>query len=261
MVVGAAAASERPYVMGQVTGTFHNVSSNLREWFFDVEVRPPASSLAHLDALRVPPDLTEFYSLCDGIRVAEDNDGELYSTTRMLERFPVWPREFESYDEQLHGRLLPIRDDGCGDYDCVVIGDGPCSGAVIFWDHERIECPGYLLAGSLSAYLWMWSDKLLTEWDQTGELLPAATPPKLKAWPWLGKPALQHPWPFDTKWLRENDPDADRILRDRRQRRWLEQYGTPRRRFGLSHNHPLQWTGAAGMFSHVRKWFGRGPGH
>jgi hypothetical protein len=27
------------------------------------------------------------------------------------------------------------------------------------------------------------------------------------------------------------------------------------------HNHPLQWTGADGIFSQIRKWFGRGPGH
>jgi hypothetical protein len=30
---------------------------------------------------------------------------------------------------------------------------------------------------------------------------------------------------------------------------------------GPGHNHPIQWTGAAGIFSRIRKWFGRGPGH
>jgi hypothetical protein len=247
--------------MGQVATTFHEVVSNLRDWFFNVEVRPPAASLAHLDALDLPADLREFYTLCDGIRVAKDNAGELYSSSRLVERYPVWPSDFDFFDAQFHGRLLPIRDDGCGDYDCLVTGEGPCSGAVIFWDHERVESPGYLLAGSLSAYLRMWSDNLLTEWDQNGEVLPAARPPKLKEWPWLGKPELEHPWPFDVAWLRANDADADRILRDRKQRQWLEEYGKPRRRFGLPHNHPLQWTGAAGIVSAVRKLLGRGPGH
>ncbi|HEX8322270.1 MAG TPA: SMI1/KNR4 family protein [Tepidisphaeraceae bacterium] len=246
--------------MGQVSATFVKVILNLRDWFFDVEVRPPAQSLSHLDRLNIPADLREFYSLCDGIRIGKDSAGELYSSSRMAERFPVWPQDLHSFDEQFHWRLLPIRDDGCGDYDCLVTGDGPCTGAVIFWDHELLESPGYLLAGSLAAYLRMWSENLLAEWDQTGGVLPAARPPKLKEWPWLGKPALEHPWPFDTKWLRANDPDADRILRDRRQRRWLEQYGKPQRRFGLFPNHPLQWTGAAGVVSKVRTWLWRGPG-
>jgi len=48
--------------------------------------------------------------------------------------------------------LLPLRDDGCGNYDAVILDDGPGYGAVVFWDHESCRAK-YLIASSVPAYL------------------------------------------------------------------------------------------------------------
>jgi len=48
--------------------------------------------------------------------------------------------------------LLPLRDDGCGNYDAVILDDGPGHGAVVFWNHESCRAE-YLIASSVPAYL------------------------------------------------------------------------------------------------------------
>lgn len=108
-------------------------------------------------------------------------------------------------EAQRLGRFVPLRGDGCGDYDCLIIGDGPCERAMVFWDHEVYDGAAYLLGGSLLNYLDMWADYMVHNFLPSGERAPED----------------QHPWPFDEAWMRERDPIADRLLGDESSRRWL----------------------------------------
>jgi len=48
--------------------------------------------------------------------------------------------------------LLPLRGDGSGNYESVLIEPGPGFGAVVFWDHETTKAE-YLIASSVPSYL------------------------------------------------------------------------------------------------------------
>jgi hypothetical protein len=198
---------------------FDQIVQKLRQHFDTVTLHPPAGEAA-LYELRerisaVPDVLLSFWRYCDGIRVTRYEEGDLFGIQRALSSYPLCGE-----DERL-GRFVPFREDGCGDYDCVVVGDGPCEGAVVFWDHEIDDGAAYLLGGSLLGYLEMWADHMVHEYLPNGDRDPRCRAPKLDQWPWLGTPEYEHPWPFDEQWMRERDPVADRLLGDESSRRWL----------------------------------------
>jgi hypothetical protein len=85
--------------------------------------------------------------------------------------------------------LLPLREDGCGDYDSVIIEPGPGYGAVVFWDHETTRAE-YLLASSVPSYL---------------ELLVLAVP-KSQRWSSDGQ--------SQNEFVRAHDAAAARLLDD-----------------------------------------------
>jgi len=118
-------------------------------------------------------------------------------------------------------QLLPVRGDGCGDYDCLVIAGGIADGSVVFYDHEVNEAPSHLLAGSFASYFQLWADYLTTKYHPNGDIDKRYVPPTLKKWPWLGKPERIHPWPFDETWLKANDERAAKLLEDPVIRSWL----------------------------------------
>ncbi len=205
---------------------FEAVIARLRKHFRQVDVRPPASPevISELQALvpGIPPELLAFYRVCNGIVVpTEDHvEGHIYSAERTAIEYPVVVAEsLQEYPEL--SRLIPVRCDGCGDHDCVVAGPGIGEGAVVFWDHEVYEGPAYLLAGSFLSYLDMWSDNLIHEYHSTGKRDPRYEAPHLKEYPWVGEPELQHPWPFDERWVAARDSRARELLADPLVRTWL----------------------------------------
>lgn len=207
---------------------FAAITSRLRAHFETVRFREPlgagerASRFGGLPEL--PHDLRSFYALCDGIEVAvegtNDVQGDVFDLRRIGLSYPLC-------GTPSCARLIPIRADGCGDYDCVVAGSGPCEGAVVFWDHEVSDRPAYLLGGTLRSYLTMWADNLIHTYERDGKRRPETIAPRLTTWPWVGKPEVQHPWPFDEDWLRAVDPGVEAILRDPAQRWWLARREEP----------------------------------
>lgn len=202
---------------------FEGLAKRLRDHFYEVTICPPASDSAiqrlqeHIPG--VPELVVDFYRFCDGIRVGVKggDEGYIFGVEEAL--------RVRSICEGLQrlGRLLPIRGDGCGNNDCIVTGPGKCEGAVVFWDHEVYDSPAYLLGGSLFSYLDMWADRLTHEFFRNGQSNPEYVPPQLDSWPFLGKPNMRHPWPFDEKWLRERDPTADQLLGDEQVRGWFSE--------------------------------------
>ena len=111
--------------------------------------------------------------------------------------------------------LVPVRRDGCGSYDCLDIGSGPTRGAVLFWDHEVYDRPAYLLGGDFAAYLDMWSDHVMSTFLEDGRRNESYRPKRTEEWPWIAPGDHEHPWPFDEKWMRARDPQADALLGNR----------------------------------------------
>lgn len=190
--------------------------------FHRVEAGAPASASA-LAALRkhtpgLPSQLRAFYALANGVRVGMRDSvvGQLYSAEEMLEHHGVGFSHHPSL-----GRLLPLRGDGCGDFDCIVAAGDLALGSVVFWDHDVYDQPTCLLGSTLVSYLDMWSDSLVHDHFADGELRPSARAPELDRWPWLGTPERKHPWPFDTEWIARRDPGVSKLLASPEVQRWL----------------------------------------
>lgn len=189
--------------------------------FRKVLVYPPEDEreLGNLSARfgNVPDDLTCFYTHCGGIRVGLHDEvvGHIYSVKEALHIIPF------AFDCEPERRFFPVRGDGCGDYDCVVLGQGVCEGSVVFWDHEVYEGPAYLLGGTFSSYFQMWADHLITEYLAGGEKDQRFIAPHLDRFPWAGIAELTHPWPFDESWMKSKDSTAAEILNGPDTRRWL----------------------------------------
>lgn len=197
---------------------FDEIIRRLQQHFDTVTVHPPAGNDAlqevHARLPAVPDALLDFWHYCDGIKVTRYEEGDLFGIQRSLAVYPCC-------DVGQVARFVPLRGDGCGDYDCLVVGEGRLEGVVVFWDHEVYDGPAYLLGGSLLSYLDMWADHMIHEYLPNGERDPRCQPPKLNVWPFLGKPEYRHPWPFDESWMRARDPIADQLLGDMSSRRAL----------------------------------------
>ena len=194
----------------------------LEAHFQRVEVCPPASASALAD-LRMhtpglPRQLRAFYALANGLRVGlrDTGVGHVYSAEEVLAHHGVGFSRHPSLD-----RLLPLRGDGGGDFDCIVAAGDLAPGSVVFWDHEVYDRPSHLLGSTFASYLDMWSDALVHDYLADGELQPCARAPELDHWPWLGKAERRHPWPSDGQWVARHDPGVARLLASREVVRWL----------------------------------------
>ena len=148
------------------------------------------------------------YGVDVGLLDGSDVEGQLLKLDQVLEIYPV----ASDKKNPILRRLCPVRLDGCGNYDCYLIGPGYGRGSVVFWDHEVHEGPAYLLGGSLGSYLKMWADNLVHRFANDGTVRPEYVPTELDEWPWGGKPEKTHPWPFNESWISSNDPIASELL-------------------------------------------------
>lgn len=182
---------------------------------------------------QTPGELLRFFEICDGISVSIEDDvrGILFSISQSLDRLAapldldpellgISEEEAEHLktklapDFEVSKRLYPIRGDGCGNFDCVLMGPGAGAGAVVFWDTTSSFRPAYLLAGDFCAYLEHWSDSLISKFFADGSEDQRYVGPELDHAPWIGEPELSHPWPFDLPWIRKADSGAARLLDD-----------------------------------------------
>lgn len=199
------------------------VVSRLRNHFDSVDVGAPIGDdywvLLQVALPSVPGDLLRFYEHCNGIAVGLHDTvvGRIFSGSEMLAHYPIADDLFPIT------RLLPLRSDGCGDYDCLVTGAGPAENSVVFWDHEIGEAPAYLLGSSLLSYLDMWSDNLIHCYLPDGRYDERFNPPSIDHWPFVGEPEERHPWPFDEKWMIKRDPAIRDLLASAQVKAWLLQ--------------------------------------
>jgi hypothetical protein len=200
--------------LGNAMDLIEDVIARLSRAFPHAELHEPASE-ASIESFAetfgaLPAELIAFLRTSNGLdlHLSDGVVGRIYGLTDM-QRVLGFSRILRDRD------LVPVRDDMCGNYDCIDIGPGPTRGAVLFWDHEIYERPAYLLGGDFAAYLDMWSDYVLTRFVASGEEDPSYRPKKLDSWPWVGDADRTHPWPFDEKWMRARDPRADLLLGNR----------------------------------------------
>jgi hypothetical protein len=165
----------------------------------------------------IPDDLLQFFRRCDGLNanLQDEVEGQLYSIMEATSIFPI------AEHPDVARRFFPISGDGCGDYECVVVGNGIAEGALVFWDHELPEGAAYLMAGSFGSFFEMWADHLITRYFPDGTEDPRYIAPALTKWPWIGEPELTHPWPFDEKWITARDRRAADLLARKETRAWF----------------------------------------
>ncbi len=110
------------------------VVRRLQDHFRKVTVGRPASEKV-IRTLQekvpgVPGEAIAFWRRVNGIRVRIERgnacEGRIYSVKEALGLYPLGQEDHEL------ARLLPVRSDGCGDYDCLVTGEGIGQGAVVF---------------------------------------------------------------------------------------------------------------------------------
>ena len=200
-----------------------------------VNAAAPADSITRVGETfsQAPDELLRFFETCDGISVSVEDDvrGILFSISESLDRLAkpsdldpdllgISEEEAEQLkaklapDFEVSKRLYPIRGDGCGNFDCVLMGPGAGTGAVVFWDTTSSLRPAYLLAGDVCAYLEHWSDSLVSKFFADGSEDQRYIGPELDHSPWIGEPERSHPWPFDSSWIRKADSGAARLLDD-----------------------------------------------
>ncbi len=85
----------------------------------------------------LPEGVVQYLSTSDGL-VHRKLDS-IYGSEGMLRPYPS-------------SSLLPLKGDGCGNYDSVIVEPGLGFGAVVFWDHETSRAE-YLVASSVPTYL------------------------------------------------------------------------------------------------------------
>ncbi|QDT47607.1 SMI1/KNR4 family protein [Symmachiella dynata] len=200
---------------------FHRTIELLTKHFDNVRLRAPITEdeIIGLQFQRstAAEELKYFYTQTNGLAVGLHDSvvGLIFEFEESQKLLSLISHRDGAY------QLLPVRGDGCGDYDCLVIGGGIAEGAVVFYDHEVNEAPSHLLAGSFASYFQLWADYLTTKYQANGEIDQRYVAPKLEAWPWLGEPQRRHPWPFDEAWLKVNDEKAAILLEDAATRSWL----------------------------------------
>lgn len=199
------------------------VCMRLQRHFETFEPRRPAPDveIGELTAKfsDAPEELVLFLRLTNGLRAGTEDpvDGTVFSCRNMIRSMSV------DEPEHVTRRLLPVRDDGCGDFDCLVIGSGPARHAVVFWDHEVYDRPSHLLAGSFLTYLEFLTDSLVFKFDRRGLMREPCKPSTLTTWPFVSDPKESYPWPHDREWLALQDRRASEILNDPEQRNWFQE--------------------------------------
>jgi len=142
----------------------------------------------------LPEGVTRYLATSDGLKHSKLFD--ICGSNEMLKPYPS-------------SSLLPLKGDGCGNYDAVIIEPGLCFGAVVFWDHETTKAE-HLIASSVPVYL-----KLLV------------TFPPSERWSSDGQ--------SQDDFLRAHDAHAARLLDDPAFRAWV---GDPGRIFTLESRQP-----------------------
>lgn len=190
---------------------FRQAFADLVEHVKGATLAPPAprDKIAQLidEAGALPPELETYFAICNGV---EAGDERLMSVENVL-RIDT-------------PGFFAIAEDGCGNYDLVARDLAVGGGAVVFYDHERGR-PDYLVASSLSAYVDVWVRRVIAA--------AQGKPDPARGTLVFGEaPAGALPFPFNHPFMQQHDPDATRLLKDRR---FVEQLGDGATPLDLQH--------------------------
>ena len=164
----------------------------LEAYFTHVVVEPAADDpcddlLDDGEAItEIPRGLRQYLTRCDGIMINTHDlvEGELFGSDVMM----GWQGSHTEVT-QLKSIVLPLRSDGCGNYD-VVLCDGPAAGGVFFLETVTGTLD-VIIASDVPHYVKMWADHLIASHERDGSRRPHTSRPY-----------------FDEGWLRKHDPAA-----------------------------------------------------
>jgi hypothetical protein len=151
-------------------------------------------------------ELRAFYSATNGFDLhlegAWYDDGDVLSIERSLSFYPVVDDSICAFAD----RLIPLRADGCGNYDCYFATLDFEHPPIVFWDRESPDGWSVLLGSSLDRYFELLALRLATLHDRNGTLFPEYDPERVDQ--------LHFPWPHDHVWTARHDPAGAALLND-----------------------------------------------
>ncbi len=192
---------------------YNEIIQDLSGHFINAKINPPASVTQIRELKEIFPEVNEeiilFYECCNGFSVTDDVYGVIYSIEEIIYSYPVI---MDSEEYPLIKNLCPIRDDGCGDYDCIMISKEIWNGCVVFWDHEIYDFPSYILGGSFISYIEILKEYLIECFEPDGVMKPEYV-----------EEIKEFPWPFDNSWMIKRDKKAKELLKNQEFRTLLKE--------------------------------------
>ena len=181
--------------------------SKLATYFDNFELRPPKNN--QIDKLRkqyknITIEIVNFYNFCDGFNThLEDNyQGNIIS----LEDHLDYLNQMNSEEFPLFNTLFPLREDGCGNFDCIVFFKGLGNNSVIFNDSDY-GLPSYILASSLGSYISFLTEDLILRYHPNGKIKPEFD---------LENPnPVETDWPFNPKKMIIKDQELVKLYIDK----------------------------------------------
>ena len=173
-----------------------NSIQSLNAYFDKFELKPAKENLIpKLKALypNITDELVEFYECCDGFHSGFEEENSIILGVESI----IELTEGRSGENPLFTQLLPIRNDGCWNFDCVVLGPTG-KNTIVFWDRETSEKPDYPIAGNLDNFFDFFVKWAITCYHHDGT-------PKYEYDILENCDAQSFPWPFELNWIIQND--------------------------------------------------------
>ena len=146
----------------------------------------------------------DFYTYCNGFdaHLEDSYDGNLFS----LDDHLYYLREMNSEEFPLFNTLFPIREDGAGNFDCVVLMEGLGNNSVVF-NEAALGQAAYLKASSLTTFISFLTEDLILRFQPNGEIKPEFH---------IDNPdPIDTDWPFNAKQMILKDPDLIPLYKDK----------------------------------------------
>lgn len=194
-----------------------NSIQQLGDYFENFELHPPAPK-SQVEKLRdyfpyLSLEIIDLYDYCNGFNV---HLKEAYKTGILLSLDYIFEtmKYSRTGENPLFTILFPLRNDGCWNFDCLLMNNDMGNGSVLFWDNGTGPNPDYLLAGSLENYFKFLAEDLITRHHPDGSVKPEYD---------IDNPdMLEYPWPFNNEWIGQQDADFAKLNTNENFKKLLE---------------------------------------
>tara|TARA_Y100000589_G_C26901341_1_gene526395 strand:- start:53 stop:682 length:630 start_codon:yes stop_codon:yes gene_type:complete len=171
----------------------------------------------------ITDELVEFYEFCDGFDSGFEEEN---ATILSVEEIINLTKE-RSGNNPLFTELIPIRNDGFWNFDCLMLNPKG-KNTIVFWNGETSEKPDNPIAGNLATFFDHFVKWATTCYNKDGTS-------KYEYDILENRNAKSFPWPLDLKWIVRNDKPLKKWLSDKEYRLLFDKELAPLKKnfFGL----------------------------